>query len=154
MPSKHDSEKLFDECVRRCGGVRVTTIVGRVPPFENADYCFEVEGVVAELKSLQKDFLTAAETEQKMHLLFNKWVNEGRVAPAYGCFMIKTNELPEDCAEDFLMFSGFRWNASYVKLNGKSYPQKKGSNVRTRLDCYAWQMMGTSLWIRKRLFIY
>jgi hypothetical protein len=102
MPSMHDSEKLFDECVRKCGGVRATDIVGRAPPFKNADYYFEVEGVVAELKSLQKDFLTAVETERRMQLLFDKWVNEGKVSPAYGHFMIRTNELPEDCAEELL----------------------------------------------------
>lgn len=98
----HDSEKLFDECVRKCGGVRVTDIVGKAPPFKNADYYFEVEGVVAELKSLQKDFLTAAETEQRMHLLFNKWVDDGKVLPSYGNFIIRTNNLPKDCAEELL----------------------------------------------------
>ena len=98
----HDSEKLFDECVRKCGGVRVTDIVGKAPPFKNADYYFEVEGVVAELKSLQKDFLTAAETEQRMHLLFNKWVDDGKVLPSCGNFIIRTNNLPKDCAEELL----------------------------------------------------
>ena len=102
MPTMHDSEKLFDECVRKCGGVRVTDIVGKAPPFKNADYYFENEGVVAELKSLQKDFLTAAETKHRMHLLFNKWVDDGRVSAPSGSFIIRTDDLPKDCAEELL----------------------------------------------------
>jgi hypothetical protein len=102
----YDSEQLFDETVKKCGGIRVTEIVAKVPSFENADYYFDARGVVAELKSLQKDFLTAAETERRMHQLFNKWVDEGKVPPAYGRLVIKTDELPTSCADE--LFDVFR----------------------------------------------
>src|SRR5713101_1016307 len=102
----YDSEQLFDECVQKCGGIRVTKIIGNAPSFENADYYFGAEDVVAELKSLQKDFLAAPETEQRMHVLFNKWVDEGKIPPGYGQLVIKTDELPKICAEE--LFDVFR----------------------------------------------
>jgi hypothetical protein len=97
-----DSEQLFDECVRAAGGVRVTQIFGVAPSFENADYYFDGEAVVAELKSLQKDFLTSEETEQRMQLLVNKWVEERKIPPAYGEPVIRTAQLPKACAEELL----------------------------------------------------
>jgi hypothetical protein len=98
----HNSEELFDQCVTNCGGARVTDIIGQSPSFKNADYFFEADEVVAELKSLQKDFLSDPQTQKKMHLLFNKWVNAGKVSPGFGQLVIRTDELPADAASELL----------------------------------------------------
>src|SRR5205823_926165 len=95
-----DSERLFDECVRKCGGVRVTDLLGAKPQFENADYYFERENIVSELKSLQKDFISAPETEKRMHALLCEWVEAGKIPTAFGEVTIRTDDLPKECAEE------------------------------------------------------
>ncbi len=96
------SEELFDECVRMAGGVRVKEIVGASPSFDNADYLFKSDKVVGEHKSLQKDFLTNRATEENMHELYNNWFQEGKVGPAYGRVIIRTDQLPSDCAWELI----------------------------------------------------
>ncbi|MES1147161.1 MAG: hypothetical protein ABUL49_00235 [bacterium] len=48
-------EPELDKVVDAMGGIRVSTLVGLSPDFDNADYLFEAERVVAELKILEKD---------------------------------------------------------------------------------------------------
>jgi hypothetical protein len=86
-----DSEKILDACVHASGGVRVSSIAGRAPKFESADYRFDSENVVAELKSFQKDFLSDPVKKEKMHLLFDDWVRAGKVVPQYGIADIRTD---------------------------------------------------------------
>src|SRR6267143_2103314 len=100
--SVFDSEKLFDQCVRAAGGQRVQEIVGSSPNFDNADYLFQSNNVVAEFKSLQKDFLTAPDVQMKMHQMFNRWVDDGQIAPQYGEAIIRTDQLPIDCARQLI----------------------------------------------------
>jgi hypothetical protein len=97
-----DSEKLFDQCVSAAGGARVQEIVGRSPNFDNADYFFRADNVVAEFKSLQKDFLTAPDVTRKMHHLFNEWAASGKVQPQYGEAIIWTDRLPLECARQLI----------------------------------------------------
>jgi hypothetical protein len=97
-----DSEKLFDQCVYATGGTRVQAIVGRSPDFDNADYLFAADNVIAEFKSLQKDFLTAPDVARKMHLMFNKWVGSGKVEAQYGHAIIRTDMLPLECARELI----------------------------------------------------
>jgi hypothetical protein len=97
-----DSEALLDKCVAASGGVRVSSIVGAAPAFANADYWFERDSVVAELKSLQKDFLSDAAAEEKRHNLFKQWVDAGKVEPGWGSVAIRTDQIPEECARDLI----------------------------------------------------
>lgn len=98
----HNSEKLFDDCVRAAGGRRVSELVGASPEFDNADFVFEQENVVAEAKSLQKDFANDPAIEHKMHLLFNEWVNAGKVPPGYGRVAVNTGQLPLECSREII----------------------------------------------------
>jgi hypothetical protein len=93
-----DSETILDGCVAASGGVRISSIVGPNPSFANADYLFEADNVVAELKSLQKDFLSDAATDEKMHALYNQWVRTGKVNSGYGRAEIRTDQLSVECA--------------------------------------------------------
>jgi hypothetical protein len=97
-----DSETILDTCVEASGGVRVSSIVGASPSFANADYWFEADNVVAEMKSLQKNFLSNAATDHKMHLLYDKWVRTGRVNPGYGIAEIRTDQLSPECARELI----------------------------------------------------
>jgi hypothetical protein len=97
-----DSETILDACVAASGGVRVSSMVGPGPPFANADYWFEADNVVAELKSLQKDFLSDAATNEKMHVLYNEWVSTGKVNSGYGIVEIRTDQLPSECVRELI----------------------------------------------------
>lgn len=112
-----DSEELFDQCVRMAGGVRVKEIVGASPSFRNADYLFESDGVVGEHKSLQKDFLTDEATEEKICELYNKWFQEGKVGLAYGRVIIRTDQLPSDCALELISLFKKRLRRRLAKAN-------------------------------------
>jgi len=59
MWSPHDPipvEKTFDEFVTLQNGVQVSSLVGESPTFKNADYLFNQDRVIIELKEIQKDF--------------------------------------------------------------------------------------------------
>jgi hypothetical protein len=101
-PALIDSETILNICVAASGGVRVSSIVGSGPPFASADYWFQADNVVAELKSLQKDFLSDAATDEKMHVLYNDWVSTDKVNPGYGISEIWTDQLPPECARELI----------------------------------------------------
>src|SRR5213596_1464975 len=94
-----DTEQVMNEAVSAAGGRRVSDIVGLNPPFDNADYLFPADGIVAEMKSLEKDFLSDPATELGMHELYNGWVQEGKPVPLiYGRGVLNTDQLPLECA--------------------------------------------------------
>lgn len=96
------SEKLFESCVPAAGGQRVSTLVGVSPEFDNADFIFDGDDVIAEAKSLQKDFLSDPATEEKMHRLLNQWMNQGTVPLAYGRVTISTQQLSTANARELI----------------------------------------------------
>jgi hypothetical protein len=76
-----DPEALMDQAVRAAGGCCVRDLVGPNPCFENADYLFQGDNIVAEFKSLEKDFLSDRTVSEKIHILYNRWVQEGKDVP-------------------------------------------------------------------------
>ena len=52
-----DVEAALTQRIGAIGGVHVRSIIGDSPSFENADFLFHADGVVAELKSLDEDKL-------------------------------------------------------------------------------------------------
>lgn len=49
-------EATFDEFVRLQGGKKLSDFLPPNPQFQNADYLFEAEGIVAELKEITTEF--------------------------------------------------------------------------------------------------
>ncbi len=98
-----DPEPLMDEAIRAAGGRCVRELVGANPSFDNADYLFPIDNVVAELKSLEKDFLRDPTVGEKMHVLYNRWVDEGKDVPImYGEGILRTDQLPIECARELI----------------------------------------------------
>lgn len=98
-----DPEPLMDRAVRAVGGCRVRELVGVNPPFDNADYLFDNDNVVAELKSLETDFLGDPSVRDKMDAYYNRWIDEGKDAPIiYGGGVLRTDEVPIECAREFM----------------------------------------------------
>lgn len=95
-----DVESAFNEFVEEFGGELISKAVPANPE-ENADYLFRDEGVVAELKCLQKDFFAAEDFSEKILNLYQKWEKVGLVNASQ---IIKISEgkgrLPEECSHD------------------------------------------------------
>ncbi len=97
-------EPLVDRVVRLAGGRRVDELIGSNPTFENADYYFELDRVIAELKILEKDDSTDKKMQSKVRDLYTRWAYEGRVPPPplSGTFTISVADLPEDLRLEFI----------------------------------------------------
>jgi hypothetical protein len=66
--------------VRNFGGELVSNLVGtRSPPFANADYWFEQDNVVAELKCLAEDDSREARIRKNVQKLFDSFHRSGRM---------------------------------------------------------------------------
>ena len=98
-----DIERAFDRLVELAGGRRVDELVGKNPSFENADYYFESDRVIAELKIIEKDDVADEQFQAKIRKLMAKWVAEGRMAPPPpGKFTLSSKDLPEPLQLEFL----------------------------------------------------
>ncbi len=63
-------EKTFDEFIRSYGGQRVADLIPANPNFENADYLFLADNIVAELKEITTEFHLAEGHYQKLYEVF------------------------------------------------------------------------------------
>ena len=98
-----DPESLMGQAIRAADGQRVTELVGVNPSFDNADYVFPEDNIVAELKSLEKDFLSDPAAGDKMHELYNRWLDEGKDVPfIYGAGVLRTDQIPVECARELI----------------------------------------------------
>lgn len=92
-------EETFDEAIVFAGGVRVSTVVGLTPDFENADYLFPKNEVVIELKEIQTDWPRLSEYQEKIGDLFCKCIATGRISMAH---LDGSLPMPRDVRRDFM----------------------------------------------------
>ena len=71
-------EETFAELVREHGGVVLEDKLPKSPTFENADYVFHFEKVVAELKCLTEDNLGSSNNQAKIEALMVEWYGAGK----------------------------------------------------------------------------
>jgi hypothetical protein len=96
-----DIEREFANCVRKIGGEVLVDRFGPSPVFENADYAFPQDGVIAELKCLERDTRTEPTFKQRVSALHMQWIREGKVPPlpyGGGTWRVNTRNLPRECA--------------------------------------------------------
>ena len=77
---KVDVEKEFSAVVRLCGGLVLSDVLEGSPPFNNADYLFPKQKVIAELKCLTEDHLRSPQTEKRLSEVWQRWKLAGRVS--------------------------------------------------------------------------
>ena len=96
IPPRIDIEREMDRVVRACGGQVISDLVGASPPFANADYLFERENIIAELKCLSTDKTDDAKVKAAVQKLFDRYVKLGRIPPLprYGRFRIQSQTFP------------------------------------------------------------
>ena len=69
------------------------------PTFDNADYFFEKQGVLAELKTLKTDFGRTPRFQDKYLELYKKYFDDGRMT--FGA-IFRPAERPPEFAHDFV----------------------------------------------------
>lgn len=79
---KIEVESTFDEIVRDYGGVVLREKLSKSPSFNNADYIFHFEKIVAELKCLTEDNVDSINNQSKVNELVNQWHREGKIKTA------------------------------------------------------------------------
>lgn len=118
--------EAFADCVESIGGEVLDRILPQSPTFSNADYVFRGDGVVAELKCLEKDIISTSEFEQRATKMHARWVSEGRVLPpATSTVRMNLRELPEDCALEIIALFKARMEAVVKKANSQIRETKK-----------------------------
>jgi hypothetical protein len=87
-----DAESFFAEFVLKFGGELICDLLPPSPSFDNADYLFRENSVVAELKCLQTDFPQLQLYKDKFAELQKSWISESKIS--FG--MIWGNEPPPE----------------------------------------------------------
>ena len=75
-----DIEETFAEVVRDYGGVVLDDKLPKSPTFENADYVFHHEKIVAELKCLTEDNVDSMNNQAKIKKLVAEWYDQGKIS--------------------------------------------------------------------------
>ncbi len=79
MYPKINVEKLLAEVVRDYGGVVLEDTLPKSPNFENADYVFHFEKIVAELKCLTEDNVDSPNNQTKVNELVTQGHHKGKI---------------------------------------------------------------------------
>ncbi len=96
-PFFEDVERVITDFVHSVGGKTVVEYLGHQPKFKNADYYFEAENIVAELKCLERDIFSDSDFERNERLV-DKWLEQGilKKVDLIPIFMGKKG-IPEEC---------------------------------------------------------
>lgn len=101
-PKYLEIEPSIDKYVVSFGGELIRDLISKSPDFDNADYLFSQYKVVAELKTLEKDFFLEADYKQKINSLYADWQARGLVPRFWGKLVIQTQNLPMECQREFV----------------------------------------------------
>ncbi len=96
-----NTETLMDEVVKLAGGGRVDSLLPLkvLERQKNADYVFQSDYVIAELKSLQREIFTW-ECVQKLNVLLQSWSARHLIRGVYGRVQVSFRQLPVLCQQE------------------------------------------------------
>jgi hypothetical protein len=98
-----DVELAFDDCVKAAGGRRLEEMFGKSPNFNNADYIFQDDAVVAELKCLEENKGKDEKLRNDVHELYNRYFQEGRTdLLIYREVEVNLTDISEDFAREVM----------------------------------------------------
>lgn len=91
-----DVEVELSKAIERIGGARVDSIVGKVGR-KNADFLFDSASVIAELKELEIDQISARRFIEKCSAVYQRYRSAGKApVQVFGTARITTQGFPED----------------------------------------------------------
>jgi hypothetical protein len=116
LRKKTANESAFDQCVRAAGGVCLDDTIDYDAGVRKADYFFESDNVIAELKRLAKDPLAEA-VKEKLQRLYDSWVRDGLLPPSRtaGKVTLNMRTLPRNCAIEALGVLKKQFDDAYVR---------------------------------------
>lgn len=97
-----DVEEAFSEFVPSFGGCLVADLVGKSPPFSNADFLFDEAKAVVELKRLVEDKSEDVAIKNEIQAKFDAWIGTGTIAPIYGRVRVDSKSLPLHCQRELI----------------------------------------------------
>lgn len=122
---KVNPEAMMDEVVRAVGGKRVETLLppdnGERP--KNADYVFQSENAIAELKSLQQEVFTAA-YRQRLFRLAQNW-GKSDLIRVFGRHVLNMRTLPAVCQNEWLRLLTLPLQTKVVRAAHRQIKQTK-----------------------------
>lgn len=77
--ARMDVEQAFRTVVRDCNGLVLDEALPFSPGFQNADFVFHMEKVVAELKCLTEDNVYSEGNQQKASAIMDEWYRSGKI---------------------------------------------------------------------------
>jgi hypothetical protein len=125
-------EATLDRFVALHGGIRVSELIGNVQ-FENADYLFPHENVIAELKILETEFANTSAFKLKLDAMLEQFAKEKRTIG--GPFVGKPYS-QEFIRSFVLLFKPIFARIAKKKLIGKFVQQKNIYICRMRVAYY------------------
>jgi len=93
------TEETFDEFVKQFGGHKISDSLSKSPSFNNADYLFHNENVIAELKNLQTDFGQNVKFKEQHCELVKKYLSENLISIDS---LLGHDELPKEFKKEFI----------------------------------------------------
>ncbi|MDT5061288.1 MAG: hypothetical protein QOH63_1747 [Acidobacteriota bacterium] len=126
-PQPINVEEQFNEFVREFGGELVSKLLPKNTDIPlNADYLFRKEGVIAELKCLEKNDYGSKELEKKFNKIHSKWLHDGLVKLGQiNTRAIDISSLPLKCQNDLFKLVGRQIITHIDKANDQIKETKK-----------------------------
>lgn len=128
-PPLIDVEKEFGKLVKAFGGSLGSEIFGSSPSFANADYLFRDQGVVAELKCMEKDVLADPICKAAISEATERWVAAGKIPPFWGTVRIETGKLSAECQREFFQILRKPIHGAIEKANRQIRETKSNLNL-------------------------
>lgn len=100
-PPRIPVEIEMNRFVRKFGGKTVSDVIAtNNPTFANADYIFEKENIIAELKCLTEDKSNDSKQKARISALFERYVRSGRMPYFAGLRVIQSKDCPTDLQKE------------------------------------------------------
>ena len=124
-PFVKNVEEFFTEFVKSMEGKTVIDKIGKQPAFANADYVFEKENILIELKCLEKDLFSEKDFDRNERL-FDKWLSEGKLKKVDIIpIMLVKKAIPFECLEELLQLCRNTLQTIIKKANRQLRETKK-----------------------------
>src|SRR5436190_1110453 len=96
LPPRVPIELEMNRFIQQFGGALVADLVQTSnPQFANADYWFEQDNIVVELKCLSEDKTNDVRLRAVIQKIFDSFVDSGRIPdPGPGVFRVNSNQMP------------------------------------------------------------
>lgn len=122
-------EDEFNKFIPTVGGRLVSDIVGDNPNFGNADYIFDGDGIIAELKCLEDNKLNDKSITKKIISLYKRWKSEGyNISLENNGWRATIKGLPSELSKEILKIYAKPIRKRIIKANKQIKETKNALN--------------------------